>query len=100
MRRPRLGHRTGGLSGPAIKPLAVRMVYEVAGVVALPLVGVGGISTLEDALEFIMAGACCLQVGTATFAQPLTMTTLIDQLAAWMEREGVRSIGEIVGAAR
>jgi dihydroorotate dehydrogenase (NAD+) catalytic subunit len=100
MRQPRLGHRTGGLSGPAIKPLAVRMVYEVAGVVALPLVGVGGISTLEDALEFIMAGACCLQVGTATFAQPLTMTTLIDQLAAWMEREGVRSIGEIVGAAR
>jgi dihydroorotate dehydrogenase (NAD+) catalytic subunit len=99
MRRPRLGHRTGGLSGPAIKPLAVRMVYEVAGVVNLPLVGVGGITTLEDALEFIMAGASCLQVGTATFAQPLTMTTLIDQLAAWMEREGVRSIGEIVGAA-
>ena len=100
MRRPRLGHRTGGLSGPAIKPLAVRMVYEVAGVTGLPLVGVGGITTLEDALEFIMAGACCLQVGTATFAQPLTMTTLIDQLAAWMEREGVRSVGEIVGAAR
>jgi dihydroorotate dehydrogenase (NAD+) catalytic subunit len=99
-RRPRLGHRTGGLSGPAIKPLAVRMVYEVAGVTGLPLVGVGGITTLEDALEFIMAGASCLQVGTATFAQPLTMTTLIDQLAAWMEREGVRSIGEIVGAAQ
>jgi len=99
MRRPRLGHRTGGLSGPAIKPLAVRMVYEVASVVDLPLVGVGGITALEDALEFIMAGASCLQVGTATFAQPLTMTTLIDQLAAWMEREGVRSIGEIVGAA-
>jgi dihydroorotate dehydrogenase (NAD+) catalytic subunit len=99
MRRPRLGHRTGGLSGPAIKPLAVRMVYEVAGVVDLPLVGVGGITALEDALEFIMAGASCLQVGTATFAQPLTMTTLIDQLGAWMEREGVRSMGEIVGAA-
>jgi dihydroorotate dehydrogenase (NAD+) catalytic subunit len=61
---------------------------------------VGGITALEDALEFIMAGASCLQVGTATFAQPRTMTTLIDQLAGWMEREGVRSIGEIVGAAR
>ncbi len=99
-RRPRLGNRTGGLSGPAVRPLAVRMVYQVAGVVDLPLIGIGGISTLEDALEFIMAGASCVQVGTATFAQPRTMQTLIDDLEAWMEREGVRSIAEIVGAAR
>ena len=99
-RRPRLGNVTGGLSGPAIKPLALRMVYQVAGVVDLPLVGIGGIMTLEDALEFIMAGACCVQVGTATFAQPGTMLTLIDELGAWMEREGVHTLSEIVGAAR
>lgn len=99
-RRPRLGNVTGGLSGPAIKPLALRMVYQVAGVVDLPLVGIGGIMTLEDALEFIMAGACCVQVGTATFAQPSTMLTLIDELGAWMEREGVHTLSEIVGAAR
>lgn len=98
-RRPRLGNRTGGLSGPAVKPLAVRMVYQVAGVVDLPLIGIGGITTVDDALEFIMAGASCVQVGTATFAQPLTMLTLIDMLSAWMEREGVRSLTEIVGAA-
>lgn len=98
-RRPRLGNITGGLSGPAIKPLAVRMVYQVAGVVTLPLVGIGGVMTLEDALEFIMAGASCVQVGTATFAQPHTMTSLIDELAAWMERAGVHSLAEIVGAA-
>jgi len=98
-RRPRLGNRTGGLSGPAVKPLAVRMVYQVAGVVDLPLVGIGGIATLEDMLEFIMAGASCVQVGTATFAQPTTMLDLIDGLSAWMEREGVGALSEIVGAA-
>lgn len=99
-RRPRLGNRTGGLSGPAVKPLAVRMVYQVAAVVDLPLIGVGGITTVDDALEFIMAGASCLQVGTATFAEPRTMLTLLDGLTAWMEHEGVTSLGEIVGAAR
>ena len=99
-RRPRLGNRTGGLSGPAVKPVAVRMVYQVAGVVDLPLVGMGGIVTLDDALEFFMAGATCIQVGTATFAEPRTMLGVIDGLTAWMEREGVRSLGEIVGAAQ
>lgn len=99
-RRPRLGNRTGGLSGPAVKPIAVRMIYEVAQVVSLPLVGVGGVTTLADALEFFMAGATCVQVGTATFANPSAMTTLIDDLTAWMERMGVRNITEIVGAAR
>ncbi len=98
-RRPRLGNGTGGLSGPAVKPLAVRMVYQVAEVVDLPLVGMGGITRLEDALEFFMAGASCVQVGTATFAQPGTMLSLVDELAAWMEREGVRALDELVGAA-
>jgi len=98
-RRPRLGNVTGGLSGPAVKPLAVRMVYQVAATVDLPLVGVGGVMTLEDVLEFLMAGASCVQVGTATFARPGTMVSLIDELAAWMDREGVRSLDELVGAA-
>ncbi len=98
-RRPRLGNVTGGLSGPAVKPLAVRMVYQVAATVDLPLVGVGGVMTLEDVLEFLMAGASCVQVGTATFARPGTMVNLIDELAAWMDREGVRSLAELVGAA-
>ncbi len=98
-RRPRLGNRTGGLSGPAIKPLALRMVYQVAETVDLPLVGIGGITSLDDALEFFMAGACCVQVGTATFAHPHTMTELIDDLGAWMERAGVRALSEIIGAA-
>ncbi len=99
-RRPRLGNRTGGLSGPAVRPVAVRMVYQVAGVVDLPLIGMGGIASLDDALEFFMAGASCVQVGTATFAEPRTMVGLIDGLAAWMEREGVRRLDEIVGAAQ
>jgi dihydroorotate dehydrogenase (NAD+) catalytic subunit len=99
-RLPRLGNRTGGLSGPAVRPLAVRMVYQVAAVVDLPIIGIGGICTLEDALEFIMAGATCVQVGTATFAQPRTMQTLIDDLRLWMEHEGIRSLAEIVGVAR
>ena len=99
-RRPTLGNITGGLSGPAIKPIAVRMVYQVAGVVDLPLIGVGGISTLDDALEFMMAGATAIQVGTATFARPGTMVELIDELAVWMDREGVADVGEIVGVAR
>jgi len=98
-RRPRLGNRTGGLSGPAVKPLAVRMVYQVATVVDLPLVGLGGITTLDDALEFFMAGASCVAVGTATFARPGAMPSLVDDLTAWMEREGVRSLDEIIGAA-
>jgi len=98
-RRPRLGNGTGGLSGPAVKPLAVRMVYQVAEVVDIPLVGMGGVMRLEDALEFFMAGASCVQVGTATFAQPGTMLALVDELAVWMEREGVRALDEIVGAA-
>ncbi len=98
-RRPVLANETGGLSGPAVKPVAVRMVYQVAGAVRIPIIGIGGISCLNDALEFFMAGASAIQVGTAIFSQPGMLVRLIDDLEAWMVQQGVSSLGEIVGAA-
>lgn len=98
-RRPVLGNSTGGLSGPAVKPIAVRMVYQVAASVDLPIIGLGGISTLDDALEFFLAGATAVQVGTATFVNPTAMGDLVDGLPAWLAREGFGSIREIVGLA-
>jgi len=98
-RRPTLANVTGGLSGPAIKPVALRMVYQVAAAVTIPVVGMGGIMGLEDALEFFFAGASAVQVGTGIYAHPGMLTRLIDDLALWMDREGVASLGEIVGAA-
>ena len=98
-RRPVLANATGGLSGPAIKPIAVRMVYQVAAAVRVPVIGMGGISGLDDALEFFFAGASAVQVGTAIFVQPGMLTRLIDDLEGWMTREGVHSLAEIVGAA-
>jgi len=98
-RRPMLANETGGLSGPAIKPVAVRMVYQVAGAVRIPIIGMGGISRLADALEFFMAGASAIQIGTAIFSQPGMLVRLIDDLEAWMIQQGVTSLREIVGAA-
>ena len=99
-RRPVLANVTGGLSGPAIKPVALRMVYQVAAAVRVPVVGMGGIMGLDDALEFFLAGASAIQVGTAIFAQPGMVIRLIDGLEAWMAKEGVASLAEIVGAAQ
>jgi dihydroorotate dehydrogenase (NAD+) catalytic subunit len=98
-RRPVLANNTGGLSGPAVRPVAVRMVYQVAQAVGIPIVGLGGISRLNDALEFFMAGASAIQVGTAVFSEPGVLIRLIDDLAAWMTIQGVRTLGEIVGSA-
>ena len=98
-RRPVLANATGGLSGPAIKPVALRMVYQVAGSVAIPVVGMGGISGVDDALEFLMAGASAVQIGTAIFVQPSLPNQVIEGLAAWMTTQGVGSLREIVGAA-
>ena len=98
-RRPVLGNVTGGLSGPAVKPVALRMVYQVAAAVDVPIIGLGGITGLDDALEFLMAGASAVQVGTATFADPGTMTRIVDDLAAWLAREGLTSVRGIVGVA-
>ena len=99
-RRPVLGNGTGGLSGPAVKPVALRMVYQVAAAVQVPVVGLGGILGVDDLLEFVMAGASAVQVGTGIFVDPQLPIRLIDGLAAWMIKEGVGSLGEIVGAAQ
>lgn len=98
-RRPYLANRTGGLSGPAIRPIAVRMVYEVAQAVDVPIVGIGGVCTADDALQFLMAGATAVQVGTATFVNPRATLEIVDGIRRFLEREGIRDVREIIGAA-
>jgi dihydroorotate dehydrogenase (NAD+) catalytic subunit len=99
-RKPVLGNGTGGLSGPAIKPVALRMVYQVAGAVKIPVIGCGGISTADDAIEFIMAGAAAVQVGTAGFINPRAPMDVLEGIEGFMETEGIGSLSEIRGAAR
>jgi len=99
-RRPSLGGITGGLSGPAIKPVALYMVYTVAGAVDVPLVGCGGITTASDAIEFIMAGASAIQVGTANFINPSAPLDVLEGIEQFMEKEGIEDIAELIGAAR
>jgi dihydroorotate dehydrogenase (NAD+) catalytic subunit len=98
-RKPLLGNVYGGLSGPALKPVALRVVYEVAQVVKIPIVAVGGVGSLDDVLDFLMAGACAVQVGTAVFADPVLPVRLVDELAEWCAAQGYASHLEIVGAA-
>jgi dihydroorotate dehydrogenase (NAD+) catalytic subunit len=98
-RRPLLGNTYGGLSGPAIKPVALRVVYEVAQVVRIPVVAVGGVAALEDVLDYLFAGASAVQVGTAIFADPGLPLRLVDELAAWCAAQGLGSHREIIGAA-
>lgn len=99
-RRPRLANVTGGLSGPAIKPIAVRCVHQVFRSVKIPLVGIGGIATVEDALEFIIAGASAIQVGTANFYDPASTMKIVDGLVGYCRQNGLRSIRELVGSLR
>jgi dihydroorotate dehydrogenase (NAD+) catalytic subunit len=99
-RRPLLGSITGGLSGPAIKPVALYMVYEVAGSVELPVIGCGGINTARDAIEFIMAGASAIQVGTASFVNPRAPIDILEGLEQFMEKEGINNLTELIGLAR
>ncbi len=98
-RKPLLANHTGGLSGPAIKPIAVRMVYQVAAAVTVPVIGMGGIMGLNDALEFFLAGASAVQVGTAIFVDPGLPIRLIDELRQWLEVQGFASVEQIVGIA-
>ena len=96
-RRPVFNNVTAGLSGPAIKPIALRMVYEVCQAVTIPVVGMGGIMTAEDVIEFIMAGATCVQIGTANFTNPRIGQDIIADLNRFMDENGIKSLDEIRG---
>ncbi len=98
-RRPALGGLSGGLSGPAIKPIALRVVYQVAQTVGIPVIGIGGIRTAEDVAEFMMAGASAVMVGTATFSDPSTMERIIEDLPGCLQRLGAKSPSDLIGAA-
>lgn len=98
-RRPVLGTGSGGLSGPAIRPIAVHITYQVAQAVRIPIIGAGGVTSAEDALEFLMAGASAVQVGTATFADPLAPIRVVEGLARYVRESGLASIRDIIGAA-
>ncbi len=98
-RKAVLPRARGGLSGPAIKPVALRIVYDVARAVRIPVIGCGGISTGEDAIEFLMAGATAVQVGTASFANPRALLDVLEGMEAWLAREGIEDVHEIIGCA-
>jgi dihydroorotate dehydrogenase (NAD+) catalytic subunit len=96
-RRPVLANTVGGLSGPAIKPVALRMVYQTAKKVSIPIIGMGGIMTGEDAIEFIMAGAAAVAVGTANFANPTATVNVLEGIEAFMKAQGIQNLNEIRG---
>jgi dihydroorotate dehydrogenase (NAD+) catalytic subunit len=96
-RRPKLSNVMGGLSGPAIRPIAVRMVYECRQAVDLPIIGMGGIMTAVDALEFIIAGATAVQVGTVNFVDPFIWNKLLTGLTDYLQRHGLATVSDLVG---
>lgn len=96
-RRSRLSIGTGGLSGPAVKPVAVRMVWQVAKAVKIPVIGLGGIMNAEDAIEFLMAGAMAVEIGTANFIDPAVTIKVRDGIDSWLEKHGCKSVQEIIG---
>ena len=97
-RRPKLSNIVGGLSGPAIRPIAVRMVYECRRAVKLPIIGMGGINSAADVLEFMIAGATAVQVGTANFVDPFIWRSLVEGLTAYMERHGITRLADVTGS--
>jgi dihydroorotate dehydrogenase (NAD+) catalytic subunit len=99
-RRPRIANVTGGLSGPAIKPIAVRMVWEASKAVRIPVIGMGGITTAEDAVEFLLAGATAVQVGTASYADPRAVERLAKSLASWCRDNHVERVNELTGGLK
>ena len=98
--RPKIANVTGGLSGPAVKPVAVRMVYEASRSVKIPVIGMGGIMTGEDAIEFFLAGASAIAVGTAIFADPMAPLNVLNGINEWLDRKSIRSVKEIIGAVK
>ena len=95
-----VANKTAGVSGPAIKPIAVRMVYQVANAVKLPIIGMGGVATAEDALEFIMAGATAVAVGTANFHNPYATLEIIKGIEEYMQAGGIEDINELIGCVK
>jgi dihydroorotate dehydrogenase (NAD+) catalytic subunit len=96
-RRPLLGNVVGGLSGPAIKPIALRCVYQVARAAKVPIVGIGGIATIDDVMEFLVAGATAVQIGTANYYDPTVTMKLLDQLPDALMALGANRVGDVVG---
>ncbi len=99
-RKPRLANVVGGLSGPAIKPVALRMVWQVAQAVSIPVIGIGGITTAEDAIEFLLAGATAVQVGTANFIDPSSMTNIIAGINDYLLSHNIETVQEIIGTLK
>ncbi len=99
-RRPIIANNTGGVSGSGIKPIAVRMVYEAVHAVNIPVIGMGGISTAEDAIEFMMAGAKAVQVGTANFANPYAMPEIVDGMQKWLDSHGISDVNQIIDTVK
>ncbi|MHB1627836.1 MAG: dihydroorotate dehydrogenase [Bacilli bacterium] len=99
-KKPKIGNVMGGLSGPAIKPIIVRMVYQTARAVHIPIIGCGGVASGNDALEYLLAGASAVQVGTYNFVQPTAMPTIIAEIKEYAERHGVSRIADLIGAAQ
>ena len=95
-----LANKTGGVSGPAVHPIAVRMVYQVANAVKIPVIGMGGVTTAEDALEFILAGATAVAIGTANFHDPYATVKTVDGIKAYMEKYGIEDINQLIGAVK
>ena len=99
-RKPKLGNLMGGLSGPALKPITLRMAYQCAKSVDIPIIGCGGVTSVDDVVEYLIAGATAVQVGTATFVSPQVMVRLVDGLSEYLASEGLSNVSELVGSVR
>ena len=95
-----IANKTGGMSGPAVKPVAVRMVYQVANAVKIPIIGMGGITTAEDAMEFILAGATAVSIGTANFSNPMATVECVRGIETYMKRHQVEDINDLIGIVK
>ena len=99
-RRPKIANVTGGMSSPAVKPVAIKLVYEASKAVSIPIIGMGGIMNGLDAVEFLLAGASAVAVGTAIFADPRAPLRVIEELDAYLDSHGIKSVSELVGQVR
>jgi dihydroorotate dehydrogenase (NAD+) catalytic subunit len=98
--RPALGNKIGGMSGPAVKPIVLRMVYQISKAVSVPIIGCGGISNAEDVIEYMLAGASAVEIGYVNFRNPTAMISIINGLEAWCDKRGIRRIADLTGAVR